>query len=264
MSVAAATSSFPYFVMSGCLTENSTMSVSVASLSPQVHFGRLLSAVLESQGITVSSHARLTSASGSQCDFHKDWNLFHIWHSQPIPSLFNHTLQYSDNLYAELLLRHLGCEIDSENSPDTLSAGLMVVNRTLQDIFGISPTGFLQFDGSGLSRHNLLSPETLVSVLEFISKLPNATLFEAFLPVGGRSGTLADRFINTTAEGRVHAKTGTEGGVNALSGYIYPLSFPKVTFSIINNLSTRTATQTRAWIDEIVVLLSELSTKHCP
>jgi D-alanyl-D-alanine carboxypeptidase/D-alanyl-D-alanine-endopeptidase (penicillin-binding protein 4) len=77
----------------------------------------------------------------------------------------------------------------------------------------------------------------------------------------------SDRFINTTAEGIVQAKTGTMTGVNSLSGYVdhslaadlRASTFPLTLFSIIVNDATVTSTAVRPIIDAIVVLLSQLS-----
>jgi D-alanyl-D-alanine carboxypeptidase len=59
------------------------------------------------------------------------------------------------------------------------------------------------------------------------------------LPIGGVSGTLAHRFVGTRAEGRVHAKTGTMSGVNALSGVLLMPQRPPVVFSFIVDQSPR-------------------------
>ena len=71
-------------------------------------------------------------------------------------------------------------------------------------------------DGSGLSRHNLVTPRMLTGVLRAMggSALPE------LLPVAGRTGDLRHRMVGTAAEGRVRAKTGQMSAVEALSGYL--------------------------------------------
>ena len=65
-------------------------------------------------------------------------------------------------------------------------------------------------DGSGLSRLDRLTTETVVAMLR--SSWLDQDLREiliASLPVAGRSGTLDSRMRGTAAAGRVRAKTGT-------------------------------------------------------
>ena len=77
----------------------------------------------------------------------------------------------------------------------------------------------------------------------------------SLLPVGGRSGTLRHRFLNTSCAGRVHAKTGTLTGVSALSGYLdHPdsASFGRVVFSIVANGGAAYGGELRPFEDAIV------------
>jgi D-alanyl-D-alanine carboxypeptidase/D-alanyl-D-alanine-endopeptidase (penicillin-binding protein 4) len=66
------------------------------------------------------------------------------------------------------------------------------------------------------------------------------------------------RFRDTTAQGNLHAKTGTMSGVSALSGYLDVPGYQPLVFSIIVNQSDQPATTLRQGIDEIVLLLTRL------
>ncbi len=147
--------------------------------------------------------------------------------SQPLRTIMNHTLKTSDNLEAELYMRHLGV---AAGGPDNYAAGLEAVRQHLTQL-GIADE-FYQTDGSGLGRSNLLTPNGLVALLSSMIK----TEWVDYLPVGGESGgTLSDRFLGSN--GRVKAKTGSMTGVNSLSGYVFPerASGSIFIFSIINN-----------------------------
>ena len=145
--------------------------------------------------------------------------------SAPLRTIMNHTLQESDNLEAELYMRHLGV---AAGGPDNYQAGLAAVKLHMASL-GVAEE-FVQTDGSGLGRSNLLTPNGLVQLLRAMLK----TEWVDYLPVGGESGTLSDRFLGTG--GRVKAKTGSMTGVNSLSGYVFPAGFRDVVlFSIINN-----------------------------
>lgn len=163
----------------------------------------------------------------------------------------------SQNLHAELMLRLLGRE---KGSAGTIEAGLEVQRGWLAQV-GILPEEYAFFDGSGLSRQNLVSPHAIVKLLTYASKQPWAKDFEDTLPVSGVDGTLMDRFKTKELTGKIHAKTGSLGHVNSLSGYATTLKGEPVVFSIMTNnhlLTTRKAMET---IDSILQTALEDSPK---
>ncbi len=173
-----------------------------------------------------------------------------------LSDLVMETNQNSNNLYAEALLRAIASQ---PKKPDqtTVNAALEVLKTTLTQL-GVNPTGYVIVDGSGLSRHNLISPEALVQVLQAMAKTPSSSVYRASLPIAGKSGTLKNRFQNTPAEGIVQAKTGTVTGVVSLSGYVNSSKYEPLVFSIIVNQSEQKAKALREGVDEIVVLLAQL------
>jgi D-alanyl-D-alanine carboxypeptidase/D-alanyl-D-alanine-endopeptidase (penicillin-binding protein 4) len=173
-----------------------------------------------------------------------------------LSDLVMETNQNSNNLYAEALLRAIASQ---PKKPDqtTVNTALEVLKTTLTQL-GVNSTGYVIVDGSGLSRHNLISPEALVQVLQGMAKTPSSSVYRASLPIAGKSGTLKTRFQNTPAEGIVQAKTGTVTGVVSLSGYVNSSKYDPLVFSIIVNQSEQKAKALREGIDEIVVLLTQL------
>lgn len=175
--------------------------------------------------------------------------------SPPLSELLVETNQNSNNLYAEALLRTLGSRV---SSPDSNSQkGLLAVKQALTTL-GVDPTGFVLADGSGLSRHNLVTPNAIAQTLNAMAKSPQAAIYRASLPVAGVSGTLKTRLQGTPAQGIVSAKTGTISGTTALSGYINAPNYEPIVFSIIVNQSDRPAPVLRQAVDEIVVTLANL------
>ena len=158
-------------------------------------------------------------------------------------------MKASQNLYAETLLKTIG----SAAGAPTALGGRMVAEAALQR-WGVASDGLILRDGSGLSRYDYVTPETLVAILSHVDG--DAQLrgpFEASLPVAGRDGTLANQFKGTPAEGRVLAKTGSMANVRALSGYATTVAGEPLVFSIIaNNFSAAPAAIVAA-IDAIVV-----------
>jgi serine-type D-Ala-D-Ala carboxypeptidase/endopeptidase (penicillin-binding protein 4) len=154
----------------------------------------------------------------------------------------------SQNLHAEILLRLLARE---KGTAATIQNGLEVVREFLNRV-GISSDEYAFYDGSGLSRQNLVTPHATVGLLEYAAKQPWGAAFRGTLPVAGVDGSLADRLRGTVAQGRVSAKTGSLGGVKTLSGYATTNRGNAIAFSIFSNNSNVAAKTLTDAIDAIV------------
>ncbi len=191
--------------------------------------------------------------------------------SFPMSLIAAKTMKPSQNLYTETILWTLGEELKNSfaNQPETpfsnpksISAdrGIFVVQSFLKQI-GISGDSVLQYDGSGLSRHNLVTPSSLVALYKYMGKQSRyAQAWRDSLTIGGIDGTLKNRFVGTTASGNLRGKTGTIDQVSALSGYVTTASGEPLVFSIIVNGIAKTSIRT-ATIDEIGVALANFNGK---
>jgi D-alanyl-D-alanine carboxypeptidase/D-alanyl-D-alanine-endopeptidase (penicillin-binding protein 4) len=160
--------------------------------------------------------------------------------SPPLGTELGEILKESDNTAMELLTKELGLK---QRGSGTTAAGLAAVRADLA-ADGFPLRGFVNEDGSGLSRADRVTCSLLVDVLERAG--PDGLLVRD-LPVAGRSGTLVDELKGTVAAGRVHAKTGTLDGVKALSGWALPaagqgngnpgLAAPVVFATVLNALA---------------------------
>jgi D-alanyl-D-alanine carboxypeptidase/D-alanyl-D-alanine-endopeptidase (penicillin-binding protein 4) len=140
---------------------------------------------------------------------------------------------------------------------DTGEIGLKELKTALTQL-GVNPNSYILADGSGLSRHNLISPEALVQTLRFMANSPAASIYRQSLAIAGESGTLKNRLNSTPNRVILQAKTGTLSGVSALSGYIEVPDYEPLVFSIIVNQSDLSAASMRSATDEIVLLLNRL------
>ena len=168
--------------------------------------------------------------------------------SRPLGDDLRVVNKVSQNLHAELLLRLLARE---KGTTASIEGGLEVLRGFLTQA-GLQPDTYVFYDGSGLSRENLVTPHAIVQLLEYANRQPWGTFYEDTLPVAGVDGSLAERFKLSATQGRVHAKTGSLGHVNALSGYATTLTGDRVVFSILannHNLPSKRALET---IDLIV------------
>lgn len=153
--------------------------------------------------------------------------------------------RHSNNARADELLRTIG--------------GQHAVRVALSSL-GVSPDGYQQVDGSGLSRSNKAKPSAFVSLLKAMHYEDESRIFYNSLPVGGVNGTLRNRFKGTLAQGKVHAKTGTLRGVRALSGYLETTDYGTVAFSIVVNQPGQTGSVLLRAIDEMVLQIARVET----
>lgn len=137
----------------------------------------------------------------------------------------------SQNLHAEILLRLLGRE---KGTAGTVEGGLEVLRGFLNQA-GVASDQYVFYDGSGLSRQNLVTPHTVVQLLRYADSQPWGASFRDSLPLAGTDGSLFERFKTLDVQGRVRAKTGSLGGVKALSGYVTTNRGDRVAFSILSN-----------------------------
>ena len=167
--------------------------------------------------------------------------------SQPLREIVRLTNKESRNFYAEMLLRTLGREVKHRGG---LEDSLEVLNEFAQQT-GTEPTETVFADGSGLSRDDLVTPQALAKLLSHMASGPSFDVFIDSLPLAGEDGTLAGRFQATRLKGRIHAKTGTLEGVNALAGYMNLPSGRQLAFSILGNNHPLPATQAEATLDQM-------------
>jgi D-alanyl-D-alanine carboxypeptidase/D-alanyl-D-alanine-endopeptidase (penicillin-binding protein 4) len=141
----------------------------------------------------------------------------------------------------------------------TASAGRRLARETLQ-AWGVEDGGLIMRDGSGLSRYNYVTPQTLVTILAHVDRDDRLRgPFESALPIAGRDGTLERRMAGTPAEGNAHAKTGSIANARALSGYVTDADGERLVFSVIANNFETPASLIEQTSDQIVVRLAQFT-----
>jgi len=164
----------------------------------------------------------------------------------------------SQNLHAEILLRLLGRE---KGTAATIESGLEVVRGFLTKA-GVPGDEYVFYDGSGLSRQNLVTPHAVVTLLGYAWRQPWGKAYRDTFPVAGIDGSLADRMKGTDGQGKVFGKTGSLGGVKTLSGYAMTNHGEPVVFSILTNNLTVPAKKVTDAIDAIVQTVVEDNPPH--
>ncbi len=180
--------------------------------------------------------------------------------SQPLDILLRYMNKLSNNFIAEQLLKTLGAE--RYGTPGSTEKGI----RALRAYLHRHALGWNQsriFNGSGLSSRTGVSAAQLTRLLCAIdASEQNRFDIISMLPIAGVDGTLRHRMKDKRVLGRIRAKTGTLGGVYAISGYLQSPRRSVVAFSfMINDIRTSLSESQKA-IEQWMAALSEVIDAH--
>ena len=120
-------------------------------------------------------------------------------------------MEQSHNLYAEGMLRALA---PGHSVEDALQREVDLLSG-----LGIDLTCLNASDGSGLSRHNAVTPGFMADMLTQMALGDDAMTYVSLFPKAGIEGTVK-RFLNDTClEGKLVLKSGSMRGVQTFAGY---------------------------------------------
>ena len=140
--------------------------------------------------------------------------------SRPLAEVLRDINKPSDNTLARMLYLSLGAPPDAgEHNSSTLATAEQEV-RAWFNRYGISQTGLVIENGSGLSRAERIRPSQLAGLLTAASRSNWAPEFMASLPIVGVDGTMRNRLRDTPAAAHARIKTGMLKDVVAIAGYV--------------------------------------------
>ncbi len=213
------------FTLTGCLTQRSEpLPLAFAIQNGASYAGAILKSELQNAGIDYSGHlVRQTQPTPPATVLAKT-------ESAPLHTLLHTMLKNSDNLIADTVFRTIGHQ--RFGVPGTWRAGSDAVRQILRQQGNIDLGNSIQVDGSGLSRHDLISPATMMQVLQYIAQNDQKLDFISMLPLAGHDGTLLYRggLHEAGVDGKVSAKTGSLQGVYNLAGFMTTASGQRVAF----------------------------------
>ncbi len=217
--------------------------------NPAGYFLTLLKEHIQSRGILVSGkigYAETPNYAIKVADMKRS-----------LPDVVIHTNKISYNLGAEMVLYAVSDKFFGD--PAHAINGIKIVD-SLISLSGLNPSDYRIVDGSGVSHYNLITTETLVSVLKYIYiNHPNLfkILYKSF-PIAGVDGTLQNRMQNFPVLNNVRAKTGSLSGVSSLTGFVKSSNDHLLLFSIIVNDYVGSSKHARQIEDEICNILASM------
>jgi len=188
---------------------------------PALMAAQILRRDLRRAGVTVHGGAALGVASAEAA------SLASV-QSARLAMLVRHMDVYSDNFYAEMLLKEVGAV---QGTGGSAAAGIAVERQLLSDA-GVPLAGVRMVDGSGLSLIDRWTPLGLATLLQTMWEDSDLRPYLVpALPIAGETGTLQHRMRKAPARGLVRAKTGTTNNASSLSGFVGD----RYAFSILEN-----------------------------
>ncbi len=218
-------------LVAGTLPANSApRKLILAIQEPALHAAALLKKLLEDRGVKIDGGATAVHfPSGPLVPEGRDVLAEHV--SIPLGDSVKLVNKISQNLHAEMFLRTAARQNGLWATPDDLAKFPADFYATA----GIAAGDVVQVDGSGLSRHDLVTPRAIVTLLKYAQAQPWFAAYYASLPVAGVDGTLEDRMKATIAVGRIHAKTGSVEHVRTRSGFAETPAGRQLIFSFLSN-----------------------------
>ena len=228
-------------MVTGTIAVNDSATIAITHRDPDAAYIAALREALTRHGIAIGDEA----VPGTAAD-----TIVTMW-SPPLREILKPFMKPSQNQIGEMLFKTLGLE---RATPTATTPRAIVEQQLLA--WGAQPSGFIVRDGSGLSRYDYVSPETIVHVL---AAMRRDTAFAAYydaMPIAGVDGTIRTRMRGTPAAANVHAKTGSVAQARSLSGYVQALSGDTLIFSILANNWSVPAGRVTAAADSIAARLA--------
>jgi D-alanyl-D-alanine carboxypeptidase/D-alanyl-D-alanine-endopeptidase (penicillin-binding protein 4) len=212
-------------VFGKCRTKQGPFKVAIEQ--PGSFFGFLLSEQLHRSGMTVKGKVveRALDAKAGLTPL--------VEFATPITDVLWRANTDSLGLAAEALIKTIDAHNNADKKLGGWPGGRELVRRYLTGL-GVSEAEINLDDGSGLSRENRLTTNTIIKVLLSLYRSRNWELFKTSLAVGGEEGTIDRYFSEAKYRGNIHGKTGYISGVRAFSGVCLTQRGPYL-FAILSN-----------------------------
>jgi D-alanyl-D-alanine carboxypeptidase/D-alanyl-D-alanine-endopeptidase (penicillin-binding protein 4) len=237
-------------VVRGTIAPHDSQVVRFAHAVPPTAYITALQEALEARGLSVAGSDSASRGGSGTTD------TVAVILSPPLREIMPAFQKPSQNQIGEILLRTLALERTGVGIADS---GRAVIERQLLE-WGVARDGFVVRDGSGLSRYNYLSPETIVRVLDVMRQDTVFQVFYGALPVAGIDGTLANRMKGTHADANARAKTGFIAQARSLSGYVTSADGRLLIYSLLCNNWTIPVRAVERVQDSIVAKLAGMAT----
>lgn len=163
--------------------------------------------------------------------------------------LWREMLQESDNFVSEQVLLMVSDQLFGELNTER------TIEYIKKNYFSDMPDYPQWVDGSGLSRHNLVTPRSMVTLMTKLDQLMPRSQLMQLLPQGGINGTIKNNY--KAPRPYVFAKTGTISNNHALVGLVKGNSGKVYAFAFMNNNYLNKASEIRREMEKVMIYIKE-------
>jgi len=200
----------------GCMVpRKQAFPLAFAVTDPNIYAQKIIINELQKVGITLTGQVKIDSTVQSD----SGESILASYQSPLLDVLLKKMMKESDNLIADSLFKTIGALYFKQ--PGNFRNGAQAMKAILKN-YGVDLENAYIADGSGLSRHNLMSAELFMSVMQFVyGQDKQLGLIDSF-SIAGVDGTLKyHRGVNAAQlKGKIVAKTGSLKGVANLVGIV--------------------------------------------
>lgn len=165
--------------------------------------------------------------------------------------------KFSDNSMARIVFMTIGAQSSvAKNFADTNQAANAVVREWLA-AHHISDTSLSIENGSGLSRTDRISAQQLASILKVAYQNNWYAEFANSLPIAAVDGSMKNRLMGTTAQGRARIKTGYLKNVLSIAGYVRDMNNQDwIIVAMMNTDDNINVSKAKPVLDELILWLA--------
>lgn len=204
-----------HYQLSGCLVERKKpLPLKFAIQNPELYTQEVVHSLLKESGLTIKGEIIIGASPSS-----KQVKVVASHQSQKLPALLDTMLKRSDNLIADNLTKTLGAKFYVQ--PGSFNNGTEAIKQILLTKADIDLTRAHLTDGSGLSRNNRITAQSMTEVLRYIWENDAELQLIKAMPTSGVDGTLRYRQSMRKApiKDNIIAKSGSVYGSYNMAGY---------------------------------------------
>lgn len=201
-----------HYTLAGCLTERSRpLPLKFAVQDTQSYAKAVINGLLEKHDIAFENDFKIGKAPAAKPIAQHD--------SAPLDELLKLMLKESDNLIADNLTKKIG--VYYYQQPGSFASGTAAIKAILLDQANIDLANAQLEDGSGLSRNNKVTAQSMNQVLNYIWKNDDHLGLINMIPVAGKDGTLRYRssMRRDPIAGQIRGKSGSIFGSHNMAGF---------------------------------------------
>lgn len=217
------------FYVSGRLPKNRSYSYRYHIQNPVLAAAGAFKQRLEAGGIEITGFSGVQKLSSLEQNT-KIYKLAE--YERNLTEILQPMMKESNNFLAEICFKIIGA--NAGKLSDNAQGSKETIQKTMENL-AVPFEGCIINDGSGLSRKNLLTAESIVFLLRAADILDFKEEFRSCMAIAGIDGTLEKRMEESPATGKLCGKTGTLRNASSLSGYVETIDGEQLVFSLLFN-----------------------------